>query len=58
MCLGGMRCAALAYQPCERGSLPTIKEPRNLVLFAIIGIEVTFPALILKLKFVSMRIGT
>ena len=37
MCLGGMRCAALAYQPCERGSLPTIKEPRNLVLLAIIG---------------------
>ncbi|BAA97141.1 Ca2+-transporting ATPase-like protein [Arabidopsis thaliana] len=35
----GLRCAALAYQPCELGSLPTITEPRNLVLLAIVGIK-------------------
>ncbi|XP_020868451.1 calcium-transporting ATPase 8, plasma membrane-type isoform X1 [Arabidopsis lyrata subsp. lyrata] len=40
MCNKGLRCAALAYQPCELESLPTtIKEPRNLVLLAIIGIK-------------------
>ncbi|EFH57152.1 predicted protein [Arabidopsis lyrata subsp. lyrata] len=36
----GLRCAALAYQPCELGRISTIKEPRNLVLLAIIGIKV------------------
>ncbi|KAG7537704.1 P-type ATPase subfamily IIB [Arabidopsis suecica] len=39
MCKEGLRCAALAYQPCELGRISTIKEPRNLVLLAIIGIK-------------------
>ncbi|XP_010445455.1 PREDICTED: calcium-transporting ATPase 8, plasma membrane-type-like isoform X2 [Camelina sativa] len=39
MCKEGLRCAALAYQPCGLGSLPTIKEPQDLVLLAIIGIK-------------------
>lgn len=45
--MGGMRCATLAYQSYELGSLPTIEQlsrpPQNLVLLAIIGIKVTFP---------------
>ncbi|KAG2333038.1 hypothetical protein Bca52824_004218 [Brassica carinata] len=44
MCMRGMRCAALAYQSYELGSLPTTEEelstlPQDLVLLAIIGIE-------------------
>lgn len=44
MCMRGMRCAALAYQSYELGSLPTTDEelstlPQDLVLLAIIGIE-------------------
>lgn len=65
MCERGLRCAALAYQPYELEKLPSNEAlsrlpslPGKLVLLAIIGIEVTFPAPILKLKFVSMRIGT
>ncbi|KAL0843914.1 hypothetical protein Bca101_017160 [Brassica carinata] len=44
MCMRGMRCAALAYQSYELGSLPTTDEelstlPQDLVLLAIIGIK-------------------
>ncbi|ESQ43209.1 hypothetical protein EUTSA_v10012578mg [Eutrema salsugineum] len=44
MCMGGLRCAALAYQSYEQGSLPTTEEersklPQDLVLLAIIGIK-------------------
>ena len=63
MSMRGMRCAALAYHSYEPGSLPTTDEelctlPQDLVLLAIIGIKVTFPALISNFKFVSMRIST
>ncbi|CDY38719.1 BnaC03g15300D [Brassica napus] len=44
MSMRGMRCAALAYQSYELGSLPTTDEelctlPQDLVLLAIIGIK-------------------
>ncbi|KAL0843910.1 hypothetical protein Bca101_017156 [Brassica carinata] len=44
MCKRGMRCAGLAYQSYELGSLPTTDEeistlPQDLVLLAIIGIK-------------------
>ncbi|KAG2333040.1 hypothetical protein Bca52824_004220 [Brassica carinata] len=44
MCMRGMRCAALAYQSYELGSLPTTDEelstlPQDLVLLAIFGIK-------------------
>ncbi|CAH8335287.1 unnamed protein product [Eruca vesicaria subsp. sativa] len=44
MCMRGMRCAAIAYQSYELGSLPTTEEelstlPQDLVLLAIIGIK-------------------
>ncbi|KAJ4907542.1 hypothetical protein Rs2_11200 [Raphanus sativus] len=47
MCMRGMRCAALAYQSYELGSLPTTEEelcrlPQDLVLLAIIGIKDPF----------------
>ena len=63
MSMRGMRCAALAYQSYELGTLPTTDEelstlPQDLVLLAIIGIQVTSPAPISKLKFLSMIIGT
>lgn len=61
----GLRCAALAYQPYDLEKFPTVEElsrlpslPENLVLLAIIGIEVTVPVLIPKLIFALMRIGT
>ncbi|XP_019087637.1 PREDICTED: calcium-transporting ATPase 8, plasma membrane-type-like [Camelina sativa] len=43
MCKEGLRCAALAYQPYDLGSLPANEElsviPQDLVLLAIIGIK-------------------
>ncbi|CAH8358987.1 unnamed protein product [Eruca vesicaria subsp. sativa] len=47
MCKRGMRCAALAYQSYELGSLPTTEDehyalPQDLVLLAIIGIKDPF----------------
>ncbi|KAL0673565.1 hypothetical protein Bca4012_001546 [Brassica carinata] len=58
MSMRGMRCAALAYQSYELGSLPTTDEelctlPQDLVLLAIIGIKVTFPALISNFKILA-----